>query len=81
MWRNKDVADRWCIAEGIYLPKQERSEKLGEFRPISLLNVDGKIMFGILAKYVQSNGYVNESVQKAGIPGIPGCVEHAYAMG
>ena len=39
---------------------------------------------GILAKrtvtYLQSNGYVDESVQKAGVPGIPGCTEHAFTI-
>ena len=39
---------------------------------------------GILAKrtvdYLQRNGFINESVQKAGIPGIPGCVEHATSI-
>ena len=43
-----------------------------------------KIFMGILAKrtvaYLQSNGYVDESVQKAGVPGIPGCVEHAFTI-
>ena len=41
-------------------------------------------MFGILAgrliDFGQKNGYIDESVQKAGIPGIPGCIEHAYAI-
>ena len=84
MWRSKDVAERWCIAEGIYLPKEEESKILGQFRPISLLNIDGKVMFGIIAnrivKFVQSNGYINESAQKAGVPGIPGCVEHVFSI-
>ena len=84
MWKMKKEADRWKIAEGIFLPKEEKSTELGQFRPISLLNIDGKIMNGIVAKrvidFVQKNGYVNESVQKAGIPGIPGCVEHSYAI-
>ena len=31
-------------------------------------------------KFLQENGYVDESVQKAGIPGIPGCIEHAYTI-
>ena len=39
---------------------------------------------GILAKrtvsYIQSNGYINESVQKAGIPSIPGCIEHSFSI-
>ena len=72
------------MAGGIYLPKEEKSETLGQFRPISLLNIDGKIMFGIIAKriirFVRNNGYVDESIQKAGIPQIPGCVEHIYAI-
>ena len=82
MWERKNVAKRWEMAEGIYLPKEEKSA-LGQFRPISLLNIDGKIMFGIIAKrfisFVRNNGYVNETVQKAGIPQIPGCVEHTNA--
>ena len=66
------------MSEGLYLPKEADAKKIGEFRPISILNVDGKVFFGILAwrviSFVQKNGYVDESVQKAGIPGIPGCV-------
>ena len=84
MWKNKEVAERWSIAEGIYLPKEEDSKDIGQFRPISLLNIDGKIIFGIIAKriitFVTKNGYVDESNQKAGIPGIPGCVEHAFSI-
>ena len=67
MWGKKSVAKRWEMAEGIYLPKEVKSETLGQFRPISLLNIDGKIMFGIIAKriisFVRNNGYVDESVQ------------------
>ena len=84
MWKRRDVTERWAIAEGIYLPKEESSKEIGQFRPVSLLNIDGKIMFGILAKriidFVTENGYIDESNQKAGIPGIPGCVEHAFSI-
>ena len=84
MMRKKDAAKRWFVAEGIYLPKEEEAKEIGQFRTISLLNVDGKVYFGILAgrvmKFVQANGYIDETVQKAGVPGIPGCVEHAYAI-
>ena len=77
MWERKNVAKRWVMAKGIYLPKKEKSETLGQFRPISLLNIAGKIMSGIIAKrIIRNNGYVEESVQKTGIPQIPGCVEH-----
>ncbi|GFO10130.1 reverse transcriptase [Plakobranchus ocellatus] len=30
-----------------------------------------------LTKYLTENGYLNTSVQKGGIPGISGCLEHA----
>ena len=33
-----------------------------------------------MVKFLQANGYIDESVQKAGIPGIPGCIEHAYTI-
>ena len=60
--------------------KEASSEQIGQFRPISLLNVDGKIYMGILPKrtvdFLQNNGYIGASVQKAGISGIPGCIEH-----
>jgi len=63
MFRKKDAAKRWYLAEGIYLPKEEESKDIGQFRTISLLNVDGKVYFGILAarvmKFVQANGYID----------------------
>ena len=43
LWRNGGLVDDWCNAEGIYLPKEANAEAIGEFRPISILNVDGKI--------------------------------------
>ena len=84
LWRKGERVDEWCKAEGVYLPKEAEAELIGQFRPISILNVDGKIYMGVLAKrtatYLHNNGYVTESVQKAGIPGIPGCVEHAFSI-
>ena len=84
LWEKRELVEEWCTAEGVYLPKEENAEQINQFRPISVLGVAGKIYMGILAKrtvmYLQSNGYVDESVQKAGIPGIPGCVEHAFSI-
>jgi len=80
-WRQLNVHVNWCVAEGIYIPKEAESEGLTQFRPISLLNIEGKVLFGALAKrmtkFALQNRYINTSVQKAGIPGFPGCLEHA----
>ena len=43
MFRTKDAARRWYIAEEIYLPKKEESKEIGQFITISVLNVNGKI--------------------------------------
>ena len=81
MWQKGEIVDGCCKAEGIYLPKEAEADLIGQHRPISILNIDGKILMGIFerrnVKYLQQNGYMDESVQKAGIPGVPGCVEHA----
>ena len=74
------MPDSWSKAEGVCIPKEENLAGINMFHPISLLGVDGKIMFGILANslaaFLLQNGYIDMSVQKAGIPGFPGCVEH-----
>ncbi len=81
IWARGIIPDEWCKADGVYIPKEDHSESISQFRPISLLNVEGKIFFSILSRrltrFIVSNGYINYSVQKAGIPGHPGCVEHA----
>jgi hypothetical protein len=81
LWTRGIIPDEWCSADGVYIPKEGHSESLSQFRPISLLNVEGKIFFGILSRwltrFVTSNGYIDSAVQKAGIPGYSGCIEHA----
>ena len=66
----------------MYLSKEEDAKHIGQFRPISLLS--GKIYMGVIGrrtiKFLQENNCVDESVQKAGIHGILGCIEHAYTI-
>ena len=79
-WSSATVDDEWKKAEGVYIPKEKDSKGLNQFRPISMLNVEGKIFFSIMAsrltEFVMSKQYVDISVQKGGIPGVPGCIEH-----
>ena len=75
------MPDSWSKAEGVYIPKEGELSR-NQFVPVQypFLDVDGKIMFGILANrlaaFLLQNGYIDTSVQKAGILGFPGCVEH-----
>ena len=74
------LPQEWCLADGIWIPKEMQLKGFKTFRPISLLNVERKIFFGLLVRritnFLMSNHYVNTSVQKTGIPGFPGCLEH-----
>ena len=45
---------------------------------------ESKIFFSILSrclsKYLLKNNYIDTSVQKGGIPGFPGCLEHTWVV-
>ena len=38
--------------EGVYIPKPEEAVTLEQFKPISLLDVDGKILMGVFAAWL-----------------------------
>ena len=84
VWRKGKVIESWTTAEGCFIPKEEESKELSQFRTISLLNVEGKIFLAVIArritKYMLDNGYIDTSVQKGGVPGVPGCLEHTSAL-
>ena len=79
-WTTSTVDGEWKIAEGVYIPKEKESKCLNQFRPISLLNVEGKIYLSCwaarLTEFMTANRYIDTTVQKGGIPGVPGCIEH-----
>ena len=80
IWKNQRVPKEWNRAEGIYVPKEEHSSGIDQFRSISLLCVEGKIFYSIIARrmttFLLKNNYIDTAVQKAGIPGYSGCLEH-----
>ena len=84
VWRKEKVPEEWQIAEGIFTPKEKDSKDITQFRTISLLNIEGKIFFSILSKrlisYLLTNNYIDTSVQKGGVPGFSGCIEHTSAI-
>lgn len=73
------MTESWMEAEGCFIPKEDQSSQLKQFRTISLLNVEGKIFLAVLARrltsFMLSNGYIDIAVQKGGVPGVSGCVE------
>ncbi|GFN76502.1 polyprotein [Plakobranchus ocellatus] len=41
-WKNIKISKEWMTAEGVYIPKEQDSRGINQFRPISLLNVEVK---------------------------------------
>ena len=80
IWRRGKVAQQWRHAEGVWIPKEENASAIEQFRVISLLSVECKVFFSIVAqrltKFLLGNGYIDTSVQKGGVPKTPGCIEH-----
>lgn len=84
VWKKNVIPSEWQRAVTVLIPKEQNSSTLGQFRSIALLNVEGKIFFSIMARrmtnYLTSNGYIDTSCQKAGVPGFPGYVEHSAVI-
>ena len=84
IWRKGTIPPEWQTAEGIFTPKEKDSKDVTQFRTISLLNVEGKIFFSVLSRrltsYLLNNKYIDTAVQKGGVPGFSGCIEHTSAI-
>ncbi|XP_031675479.1 uncharacterized protein LOC116369940, partial [Oncorhynchus kisutch] len=80
-WKNKIIPKVWRRAGGVLIPKEKDAVNISQSLIPSLLNVEGKIFFRVIAQrmaeYLQRNAYVDTSVQKAGISGFSGCLEHS----
>ena len=74
IWKSKTIPNSWTLAEGCFVPKERNAKSLDQFREISLLDVEGKIFWAVVAKrltlYLLENEFVDTSVQKGGVPGI-----------
>ena len=84
IWRKGTIPPEWQTAEGIFTPKEKDSKDVTQFRTISLLNVEGKIFFSVLSRrlssYLLNNKYIDTAVQRGGVPGFSGCIEHTSAI-
>lgn len=54
LWRKKPEPWLWTLAEGSFVPKELNSCGLDQSREISLLDVEGKIFWSIIAKRLTS---------------------------
>ena len=81
------VPVQWRIASEVYIPKvnQPNVNKIEDFRPIALLNVEGKLFFSLISKrmekhIIHKNQFINTSIQKGCMEKVPGCWEHMSSV-
>ena len=82
-WEQHRVPLIWKQGVICLIPKsaaKEASHIPSNFRPIALTSCVGKLFSTILKTrwlhYMVSNNFLDTSVQKAFLPGVPGCLEH-----
>ena len=84
IWRRGKIVEQWRFTEGVWIPKEEGSKLLDQFLLISLLNTESKIFFSLLSRrlsdFFLGNSYIDTSVQKGGVAGSPGCLEHTGVL-
>ena len=71
------------VATEVYIPKAKPPNPINikDFRPISLLNVEGKLFFSLVSNrlenhIISNNKLINSSIQKGCMEKISGCWEH-----
>ena len=74
---------QWRYAMEFFIPKvtSPLPSNIKDFRPIALLNVEGKLFFSLVAKRLQhhiinNNNFINTLIQKGCMEKVPGCWEH-----
>ncbi|GFR80352.1 reverse transcriptase [Elysia marginata] len=48
-WNKLKTSKQWMTAEGVYIRKEQNSEKINQFRPFQLLNVENKKFIPVMA--------------------------------
>ena len=70
-----------CVAIVALLAKSEDLAPPGEFRPIALLNAEGRLFLTLmnarLSSFMLKNRYINTRIQKGFIEEVAGCIEHS----
>ena len=82
-WSSATIPKAWKQAVVRLIPKSSASacpSDPANFRPIALTSCVGKVFTSILKNcflsFMLQNGYMNTTLQKAFVNGIPGCSEH-----
>ena len=81
-FKSCEIPIQWWSAQKIYIPKVSSlsENKLSDFHPIALLNIEGKLFFSLISKCLETymihdNKFINNSIPKGCMEKISGCWE------
>ena len=86
VWKEKTIPHSWQCGFVVLIPKATTRDRAdpAEFRPIALINVEGRLFFTLaewrLSNYMLANGYMDSQIQKGFLREIGGCVEHSETV-
>ena len=84
IYKTKDIPESWASAFVVLLQKSDDLSLPEEFRPIAITNTVGKLFFSIIAsrtqKFMVKNKFIKTGTQKGFLNGVPGCIEHPFAL-
>ena len=77
--KNCVIPIQWRYAKEIYIPKSKTPSEsnIKDFRPIALLNVEGKLLFSLISKRLEAHlianiSFINTSIQQGCMEKVPG---------
>ena len=86
-WKTGSVTQAWRDGVIHLIPKKvakENPTQPSHFRPIALTLSIGKVFLSILKhcwfSFMVENGYIDRSIQKAFMAGVPGCIERSTKL-
>ena len=79
VWKEKTIPHSWQCGFVVLIPKATTRDRAdpAEFRPIALINVEGRLFFTLaewrLSNYMLANAYMDSQIQKGFLREIGGC--------
>ena len=84
IWSEKVIPRCWQCGLIVLIAKSDDLSSPGEFRPIALLNAEGRLFSTLLgwrlSEYMSENGYIDTTIQKGFMERIAGCIEHSETV-
>ena len=83
-WKSRDIPANQTMTYIMILSTSSDFSEVSEFRPIAITCAAGKIFFSVLSNRLQvfmlRNCYISREIQKGFLAGMPGCIEHTFAL-